>query len=205
MPLDRRAASVFTAAFLNQIEVSYKRFLGNQLRRIINEHIETTRSQLPGYYHAGLVYYVSDAGTPIIANLQYLPFNKMPETLPVLLRSRHAEWEEQMRNHERTFPRIKQGVSNVVSRAKDDQDLRDMFPEHALRGLSELSDKLPMLQLERKRPDLYAGIEPPPGEDPTQYLQALQDREMHWDRKLIDMYRPVGELVDQCLSYKFIA
>lgn len=205
MPLDRRAASVFTAAFLNQIEGAYKRFLGSQLKRIINEHVDTTRSPLPGYYHAGLVYYVSDAGAPIVANLQYLPFNKMPETLPHLLRSRHEEWEQQVRNHERTFPRIKQGVSNVVSRAKDDQDLRDMFPEHTLRGLSEFADKLPLLQLERKRPDLYAGPEPLPEEDPTQYLQAVQDREMHWDRKLIDMYRPVGELVDQCLSYKFIA
>ena len=194
---DCKKIIAFTSEFFKEIEASYRRFLGTELRMLIDAQLGICPHKLPGYRVGNEVFYFTPDGQPLVATLKYLPFNMMPGTLHNSLLEQHKRWTEHYAQHDRDFPRIKQILGSLIIRAKDLQQLRDMFPDHVIRPM--LKSELLARHRERMHPDLYAGQKTDPG-----YPAERQRREIYWEPKLLDMYESVGLLVDQYLGYKFL-
>lgn len=200
--MDAKILAAFSYTVVKEIENSYARFLGNELRKMIDESQGLNPGVMPAYYHNGQCFCLTPEGHPNIVTLQFMPNNMMPPSLSDTLRAQHEKWHRHLIKHQQDMPRIKQGLSAVFTRIKSTQDVRDMLPEHVIRLVmgKGFIDGIP-----RTRPDVYAGLPPVAGGDEVEYKAALDERLLHWDPKVIRMYEPIGHLVDQYLAFKFLA
>jgi hypothetical protein len=200
MPIeDRKALNAFTKEFMQEIQTSYRRFLGNELHALIESQLSMSPSELPGYRVGDEVFYFTDQGTPLVVTLKYMPANMMPRPLNPVLMDQHLQWVEHFNQHDRDFPRIQQMLGSLIIKADSPQQLRDMFPDHVIRPMLKPDGLLKKVR-ERYHPDLYAG-----SKDSPNYAAERQRREIFWEPKMFDMYESVGKLVDQYLGYKFLA
>lgn len=199
MPIeDRKALNEFNKEFFKEIEISYRRFLGNELHALIDSQLSMTPAPLPGYRVGDEIFYFTEQGTPLVVTLKFMAANMMPPALSPVLMEQHKQWVEHFNQHDRDFPRIKQMLGSLIIKADDVQQLRDMFPDHVIRPMLRPDGMLGRVR-ERYHPDLYAG-----SKDSPNYLPERQRREIYWDSKMLDMYESVGKLVDQYLGYKFL-
>lgn len=182
-----------TLALMSGIESAFRTFTGKRLQKIIDTHMEKhPGTKVPGYLYQNQGFYVTTDGKPLIASLQYMPFNTLPESLHPLQQQEHADWLEFYQHHDRDFPRIRQKFGSVLARAKSLQDLRDMIPDHVLRLVNDVEG---FSELQRTRPSVDSAGDP----------AKLEELALTWDRKILAMYADVSDLLDQYLGYRYLA
>lgn len=158
------------------------------------EHAELLRSHRThtggDAYIVGSSIFVAGGGTT-----RPMGFSGKVTPLSEQLVPAHQAWFELISRHNREWRRTRQILQLLVGRAKNWQDLRDMFPDAVLRPFPASG----LMELTRTRPDLYAG-------DPADstYPQERRLRTDFWSPELLDKYEQVAPTVNLYVSYRLL-
>lgn len=115
--------------------------------------------------------------------------------LPSQLMDAHLSWVAGMERHQTEWQKATQALQLAVSRCTSWQDFRDMLPDHVLRPFPATG----LMELERTRPDLYAGAPQEP-----EYVENRRQRELYWEPKLLDLYEQAAPTIDLYVSYRLL-
>lgn len=194
--MNPKTTADFSNQVFNNVQEAYARFLGQELGEIIEGAKAITGGE--GYFHDAKCFFLDPTGLPLVNELKHIPGGTLPPALPAMLVDRHKEWLGHYEMHAGEWPRIKQNLGSLIGRAKEAQDLRDMFPEYLV---APVLQHQAIVGLRRTRPDLYAGNPASPG--PTYEFERSQ-RIVVWDEKMVQMYESIGPLVDRYMGFKFL-
>lgn len=179
--------SVLVMKLLSVIDESYLRFLGGQLKKIIDQNT-TSLDKSFGYIHNGYVYMVGTSNFPLRTSLQYKPTFAQLEDLKEELFASHDEWEKQYDQRESTLQLIRQNLSIATKFSKTAQDFRDMFPDHVLSLLKDID------LAERTRPSL----EYVDGDDAHNTALAVI-----WPEPALIAYNQIKSSIDVSIGYRY--
>lgn len=129
--------------------------------------------------------YLTDQKVFPLSYAHGIPLPPLPQTLvPAFL-----AWQQSFKQMDRDLGRIEQTLASILLRAKDWQQVRDMFPDRLIRSSLNYW-MMPICALQRMNINLYD--------------DDRQAREDVWDKRLIDMYERVGGIIDLYLGYKLL-
>lgn len=170
--------------WLASLAKDYFAYIREEHAKLMQQHRSLTGGEC--YLVGGSIFGPGGARPPRLNGLKPLP----PQLVP-----QHEEWLALCKQHGFEWTRATQVLRTAFSRTQCWQDVRDMIPDHVLRTFPAEG----LMDLERTRPDLYAGSQ----EDPS-YAQERALRERYWEPKLLDLYEQVAPTINLYVSYRLL-
>ena len=118
-----------------------------------------------------------------------------PDLIPA-----HNEWYAQFQQHHRDMGQVTQIIQSLMLRAKEWQDVRDMFPDFLLGPLLQFA---PLIGHRRTRPDLYLGPPPTP-ETEIEYERTKYTKVMHWGEQPVTMFARISGTIALYTGYRLL-
>ena len=192
LPVDKNIQMQrFVTDMIGSLSEVYLASLNRQHEAVMVEHCYRTGDM---YYIHGSNVFNADHTTD---NVGMIPRSfKRAKLLDKDLVDKHLVWWNDYSDFQREQERILQTVRSICIRAKDWQDIRDMFPEYVIGEF--LLNHWDISSLVRTRPDLYLG--PMDGPD---YPMNLAARAC-WPMNLMNMYGQIGGMLAGYVGYKFL-
>lgn len=183
MALARDIKDSFTTVVLKHAHDSYARFLHLELGDLLSQQERATGQR--GYLFGFRAYTDKHMAVPV----SNLPIADRPKVvLPVELHSEHYGWAENHARHQADFQRLSQGLTSILLRVDNLQDLRDILPDHVLGPALQH----PAIQgISRSNPPLYTA-------PPAVWGDA------HWGAKPMELYATIGPLLETYLGYTLL-
>lgn len=183
-------ADTFAHQMVDTLAFDYKKNLEQDFNRLFEDHRAQTGSD--HFIVGNKVYFYG----PQIHGAGVIRFQGLGAKLHPDHMERFEAWIKEYDEFRLGHQGIQQTLRSIVMRAKNWQDIRDMFPEYVISRFLFSHPELSVL--DRTRPDLFAG----PVDSP-EFTQNFIERAC-WDVNLINMYGRIGGMLSVYVGYKYL-
>lgn len=181
--VDRETVDTFTSAVLRYISSSCAKLLQRELDAILDQQFQMTQQR--GYLQGFRAFTPHSLGKPL---LELLPADRPTALLPAALQPQHDSFVANLDQHRRESGRIAQGITSILLRARTDQELRDLLPDHVL---GPVRHNPIIAHLDRSMPSLETS-------------SREEWARLPWDDRLLAIYAGIAPYISTYMGYTLL-